>query len=326
MEGRVLYHSIVKSIRGRVIFYKDSDRLLFLNILRRFVDKHSVIILEFVLMDNHIHLLHTAQSEEHAVLFLSEMQQNFAFWYNRFHSTHDKLLVPAKVYPKYTEEMKVNCSLYILQNPMVASRDGYPHPKYYKWSSYHYHYDFMNTAPRLVSNSKDVIRANKMFDLINCSKSIQYNKCPLLRSGFVWPILKLSDILPVNTFEMDRLYTKHEFKVIVGKTLIPTNQEEFTEEQLVQIKNHLSRTKETVASLSEFLLENLNGRSYRYLPQEEKENLIIRIFSCTKATQMQIVILLDEDKDYVKNLYLKYRFSKASKLFSFPIFFLIFFL
>ena len=80
MEGRIHYHSIIKSIRGRVIFYTDVDRLLFLNILRRFTDKHSITIIEYVLMDNHVHILHDAQSYDHALLFIKEMQQHFSFW------------------------------------------------------------------------------------------------------------------------------------------------------------------------------------------------------------------------------------------------------
>ena len=308
MEGRILYHSIIKSIRGRVIFYKDSDRLLFLNILRRFIDKHSIIIVEFVLMDNHIHLLHTAQSKEHAVLFLSGMQQNFVFWYNRFHSSHDKLLVPAKVYPKYTEETIVKCSLYILQNPMVACRRDYPHPKDYKWSSYHYHYDFMSKAPRLVPNSNDVIRANKIFDLINCSKSIQTNKCPLLRSGFVWPLVKLSDILPVNTFELDMLYTKQEFKILAQKSVI-SPKEEYDAERADSIKDYFQRKKGSFASLSNFLSKLLKGKQYVQLTDRQKEDLIFQMFACTNATQIQLVLLLDEDKEYIKDLYMKYKLS-----------------
>lgn len=311
MKGRILYHSIVKSIRGRVIFYRDSDRLLFLNILRRFIDKHSITIVEFVLMDNHVHLLHTAQSEEHAMIFLSEMQQNFVFWYNRFHSTHDKLLVPAKVYPKRTAEKIVNCSLYILQNPMVACRSGYPHPKDYKWSSYHYHYDYMATAPRLVPNSTDVTRANKIFDLINCSKSAQTNKCPLLRSGFTWPTIQLTDILEVNTFDLDRLYTKHEFKIIVHKCVVSA-QTEYESEKARSIKDYLQKTKKTLSSLSELLGTLLNGKTYQELTKEEKEEVIMKIFTCTNATQMQIVMLLDEDKEHIKKLYLKYRYNKIS--------------
>lgn len=306
MEGRILYHSIIKSIRGRVIFYRDSDRLLFLNILRRFMDKHSIIMVEFVLMDNHIHLLHTAQSKEHAVLFLSELQQNFVFWYNRFHSTHDKLLVPAKVYPKYTEEAIIKCSLYILQNPMVATKKEYPHPQDFKWSSYHYHYDFMGKLQRLVPNSIDVHRANKMFDLINCSKSVQTNKCPLLRSGFVWPIIKLHDILSVNTFDLDSLYSKQEFKIIVQKSIISA-QDEYADLKPGYIKDYIKRKKGALSSLSEFLLKALDGRNYLQLDPQQKENLIMQMFRCTNATQMQLVLLLDEDREYIRSLYLKYR-------------------
>lgn len=313
MQGRILYHSIVKSIRGRVIFYKDSDRLLFLNILRRFIDKHSVTIVEFVIMDNHVHLLHTADSKEHAMLFLSEMQQNFVFWYNRFHSSHDKLLIPAKIYPKYTEEAIIRCSLYILQNPMVAYRKDYPHPKDFKWSSYHYHYDYMSKAPRLVPNSTDVIRANKIFDIINCSKSIHTNKCPLLRAGFIWPILKLQDLLPVSTHDLDALYTKTEFKILVQKSVI-SPKEEYSSDSAMPVPPDKPRNykgKGALAALSEFLQILLAGRNYTQLEKSQKEELIFQMFKCTRTTQKQLVMLLDEDKENIKNLFLKYKYQNS---------------
>ena len=46
--------------------------------------------------------------------------------------------------------------------------------------------------------------------------------------------------------------------------------------------------------------------------KEEKEEIIMKIFSCTNATQMQIIMLLDEDKEYIKNLFLKYRYNKIN--------------
>lgn len=308
MQGRILYHSIIKSIRGRVIFYTDCDRLLFVNIMRRFVDKHDIEIVEFVLMDNHVHILHNAQSKEHALLFISEMQQNFSFWYNRFHSTHDKFFAPAKIFPKYTQEAIVKCSLYILQNPMAACPKDYPHPKDYKWSSYHFHYDFMVSAGRLVQNSHDLYRANKIFDLINCSRSALTNKCPFLRSGFQWPGVRLSDIINVNNYDLDQLYTKHEFGIISQKSIV-TPQDEYNSDGGERVKDYIQRNKKSLSSLSEFLQGVLKGRNYNKLSQEEKENLILKIFKCTRATQMQVVMLLDEDKDYIKELYLKYRFN-----------------
>ena len=93
MEGRIHYHSIIKSIRGRVIFYTDVDRLLFLNILRRFTDKHSITIIEYVLMDNHVHILHDAQSYDHALLFIKEMQQNNMVAFGELYRRHHDYLV-----------------------------------------------------------------------------------------------------------------------------------------------------------------------------------------------------------------------------------------
>lgn len=304
MQGRYHFHSIIKSIRGKVIFYKDSDRLLFLNILRRFIDKYDIEIREFVLMDNHVHILHTAQSYGQTFSFLGELQQNFSFWYNRFHSSKDKLFIPAKSYLKQTEEAILKCSFYILQNPMVACPKDYPHPKDFPWSSYHYHYNNMGRPMMLVKHFHDVSKANVMFSIINNSRSKDRNKCPQLRSGFSWPDIKLSDLLNVSTFEMDRLYTQKEFKIVVQKSLISAKEEYFTE-RAGKLREYIRNNKTAISKLSHLLNLLIENRNYENLSLSEKESLIMDLFAYSKATIMQVVMLLDEDKQFVAQLYRK---------------------
>ncbi len=306
MQGRFHYHSIIKSIRGKVIFYKDSDRLLFLNIFRRFADKYNIQVKEFVLMDNHIHILHTAESYNQALYFIGELQQNFSFWYNRFHSSKDKLFVPAKVFPKFTEEAVLKCSFYILQNPMAACPKDYPHPKDYKWSSYHYHYDFNKNVRLMVKHFNEVAKSNVMFDIINNSRSKLRNKCPMLRSGFEWPDIKLSDFLEVSTAELDCLYTKKEFEILVQKSIVSAKEEYYTE-RAAKVRQYLKNNKEAITRLSTLLEVFLGDITYESLSSSEKESLIMDLFAHSKATIMQVVMLLDEDKNFVAQLYRKAR-------------------
>ncbi|MBQ7774118.1 MAG: transposase [Bacteroidales bacterium] len=306
MKGRIHFHSIIKSIRGRVIFYTDVDRLLFLNILRRFTDKHSIEIVEYVLMDNHVHLLHTAQSYDHANMFIKEMQQNFSFWYNRLHGSHDKFFVPARIYPKYSQDSIIKTSMYILQNPMAACPGEYPHPEDYKWSSYHYHYDFMDKAQLLVNNSLNIIKANKYFDLINASRSIMVNKCPLLRSGFQFN-MKLLDIIDVNHNELDSLYSKKEFKIVVQKSVV-TPKEEYSTERLAKNASYIKKNKESMSQLSDFLGELLGEEKYIDMQSSRKEDLIFQLYTFTKATPLQISMLLDEDKNYIRALFKQFKY------------------
>ena len=304
MQGRFHYHSILKSIRGKVIFYADSDRLLFLNIFRRFIDKYNITVLEFVLMDNHVHILHTADSFIQASKFAGELQQNFSFWYNRFHSSKDKLFVPARIYPKFSMEDILKCSFYILQNPMVACPKDYPHPKDYKWSSYHFHYNFMKDLRLMVKHMHDVSKVNVMSDVINNSRSRLKNQCPDLRCGYSWPELTLADFLQVSTKEMDSLYTVKEFVILVQKSLISAK-EEYSNERSAKVREYLRNNKEALSKLSELLLLFLGDRNYESLTVQEKEVLILDLFTHSKATIKQVVILLDEDKNFVSQLYSK---------------------
>lgn len=301
MQGGYHFHTIFKSIRGKVIFYRDYDRLLFLNILRRFTDKYNIKVLEFVLMDNHVHLLHTAVSIAQASSFAGELQQNFSFWYNRFHSSKDKLFVPAHIYYKRDETDILKCSFYILQNPMVACPAAYPHPMDYLWSSYHFHYNFMDKMPILVKQAKDVTRANMMFDIINNSRSRETNVCPALRSGFEWDKLRLDQFIDVTTVYVDCNYSRKEFKILAQKSII-TAKEEYACEREARMKEYLRYNKIAISKLSELLEILLDGRKYEELDLDEKEFLISEIFSNSRATIMQVVMLLDEDRSFVSGI------------------------
>lgn len=306
MQGGYHFHTIFKSIRGKVIFYRDYDRLLFLNITRRFADKYNIRIIEFVLMDNHVHLLHTATSIAQATNFAGELQQNFSFWYNRFHSSKDKLFIPAHIYYKRDENEILKCAFYILQNPMVACPRDYPHPMDYLWSSYHFHYNFMEKAPLLVKHVSDVTRANMMFKIINNSRSRETNKCPLLRSGFNWQNLRLSDLVDVSTFDVDCRFSKREFKILIQKSIVSAK-EEYSSERKYKIKEYLRNNKVAISKLSELLNILLDERRYEDLDMEEKELLIADIFANSRATIMQVVMLLDEDRNFVSQICRKSR-------------------
>ncbi len=301
MQGGYHFHTIIKSIRGKVIFYRDYDRLLFLNILRRFADKYNICILEFVLMDNHVHLLHTASSIAQATNFAGELQQNFSFWYNRFHCSKDKLFIPAHIFYKKDETEILKCAFYILQNPMVACPGDYPHPMDYLWSSYHFHYNFMEKMPLLVKHVNEVTRANMMFDIINNSRSRETNKCPLLRSGFSWNSLKLSDLVEVSTFDVDGKYTKKEFKTLVQKSIVSAK-EEYASVREAKMKEYLRHNKVAISKLTGLLDVLLEERRYEELDMEEKELLISEIFANSRATIMQVVMLLDEDRNFVRKI------------------------
>ena len=306
MQGGYHFHTIFKSIRSKVIFYRDYDRLLFLNITRRFADKYNIKIIEFVLMDNHVHLLHTATSIAQATNFAGELQQNFSFWYNRFHSSKDKLFVPAHIYYKKDENEVLKCAFYILQNPMVACPRDYPHPMDYLWSSYHFHFNFMKKTPLLVKHISDVTRANMMFDIINNSRSRETNKCPQLRSGFSWQNLKLSDLVDVSTFDVDCRFSKKEFKFLIQKSIV-SPKEEYSSEREAKIKEYLRNNKVAISKLSELLNVLLDERRYEDLDMEERELLIADIFANSRATIMQVVMLLDEDRNFVSQICRKSR-------------------
>lgn len=134
-------HIVTRGNRRDVLFYEENDFKVFLRILQEIHNKISFELTSYCLMTNHIHLL--MRSREISISkVMSLINKRYADYYNtKYNFTghvfenrfFDKIIgTPAGV---------LDISRYIHMNPVKA--DIVTSPEKYKWSSYRY---YMNTV------------------------------------------------------------------------------------------------------------------------------------------------------------------------------------
>ena len=141
-EGAV-YHIMSRGVGRQTIFLDNKDYLQFLQYLEKAVEKFSLDIFAFVLMNNHYHLL-LRILQKNLSRFLQWIQTSYAVYYNRRHNhighlfqgRYKSILVGEESYWQ-------GLSAYIHLNPIRANIVekilDYP------WSTYH---DYVNSQKR----------------------------------------------------------------------------------------------------------------------------------------------------------------------------------
>lgn len=132
------HHVIQRGNNRQPIFLDTADRERFLQLLRDYARQHQVAVHAYVLMDNHVHLLLTPQTEQGVPALMQALGRHYVRIFNQRHARTGTLwegryrstLIEAERY-------LLACMVYIDLNPvragMVAQAGDFP------WSS-HAHY------------------------------------------------------------------------------------------------------------------------------------------------------------------------------------------
>lgn len=131
-----IYHIVARGVNKQNIFYDDSDRDLFLELLEKYSRKLKIRTHAYSLMDNHVHIL--AEGEKDSIsLFMQSICSLYARKFNRKYNRIGHLFQE-----RFSSEVidddayYLTVLRYILQNPEVS---GICDTFNYKWSSYkHY--------------------------------------------------------------------------------------------------------------------------------------------------------------------------------------------
>ncbi|NOQ22323.1 MAG: transposase [Candidatus Aegiribacteria sp.] len=131
------HHVVQRGNRNQTVFFSNSDRLRYLNLLRKASFEFDVTFLSYCLMDNHVHLIAIPEKEDSLSLCFRKAHSIYSryvnsqfdwrghLWQNRFHSSP---LGPSYLY---------NAIRYVEQNPVRAGivRNTWD----YNWSSAAFH-------------------------------------------------------------------------------------------------------------------------------------------------------------------------------------------
>ena len=132
------HHVIQRGNNRQPIFLDDADRLRFLGLLAEQAEKHQVALHAYVLMDNHVHLLLTPQTEAGLPQFMQAVGRSYVRGFNERHGRTGTLWEG-----RYrsslieTDRYMLACMTYIDLNPVRAGMVA--EPAAYPWSS-HRHY------------------------------------------------------------------------------------------------------------------------------------------------------------------------------------------
>ena len=162
-----VYHLTSRGNGRQKIFLNDADRLLFLDILAKVVERYNWCCHAYCLMDNHYHLL-VETPDPNLSMGMRQLNgiytQKFNFNHHRvghvFQGRYKSILVDK-------ESHLLELCRYIVLNPVAARM--VPHPEKYQWSSYRYTAkqikspDFLHTDWLLDHFSKKKSKARKLY-------------------------------------------------------------------------------------------------------------------------------------------------------------------
>lgn len=83
----VAHHVTQRGNARQFILAADSERLVYLQLLRRYVELHEVSLLGYCLMSNHVHLVVVPRKAEALALALKQTHGRYASYWNAAHRT-----------------------------------------------------------------------------------------------------------------------------------------------------------------------------------------------------------------------------------------------
>ena len=120
--------------RGRC-FFREPDRTVYLNYLRRFAPSCGCRVHAYCLMSNHVHLLVTPQTAGACGALMKQLGQHYVQYVNRAHRRAGTLWEGRfRSCLAASERYVLACYRYIELNPVRAGMVAHPHE--YRWSSH----------------------------------------------------------------------------------------------------------------------------------------------------------------------------------------------
>jgi putative transposase len=139
------HHVIVRGNNRQPIFLSVADRQKWLELMAQFAQEQKVALHSYVLMDNHVHLLLTPQTDKGLPKMMQQLGRTYVRYFNQLHSRSGTLFEGRyKSTIIQTERYLLVCMAYIDLNPVRAGLCAQPQD--YAWSSYG-HYAGLRTDP-----------------------------------------------------------------------------------------------------------------------------------------------------------------------------------
>ncbi|MFZ1908779.1 MAG: transposase [Burkholderiales bacterium] len=131
----IALHVIQRGNNRGQCFFRESDRTVYLNYLRRFAPRCGCLVHAYCLMSNHVHLLVTPQTADACGLLMKRLGQHYVQYVNRVHGRTGTLWEGRfRSCLAASERYVLACYRYIELNPVRAGIVSRAHD--YRWSSH----------------------------------------------------------------------------------------------------------------------------------------------------------------------------------------------
>jgi putative transposase len=131
------HHITQRGNRREDVFFNDQDKQFYLELLIDYCEKHSVTIVAYCLMDNHIHLILIPETEDGLQKVLKPLHMRYAQYINKQHGWTGHLWQGRFFSSALDEAHTYSAIRYVERNPVEAAM--VEKAEDYKWSSAGFH-------------------------------------------------------------------------------------------------------------------------------------------------------------------------------------------
>lgn len=130
-----LFHVMVQGINKEYIFDNPEDIQCYLNMMEKLDEEHSVEIIAYCVMNNHVHMLVKVENTERLSKYMQKLCMKYARYYNtKYDRVGHVFRNRYKAEAIMDEKHMYNCIRYIYNNPVIAGICSKPND--YPYSNY----------------------------------------------------------------------------------------------------------------------------------------------------------------------------------------------
>ncbi len=228
--GSAFIHNLVQGINKEYIFESESEKCKYIELMKKYSEKYSILIISYCIMDNHAHILTFSENIQNISLFMKETNTEYAIHYNKtknrvgyvFRNRFNSKAI-------YNKEYLFKCIKYIHMNPVKAGISK--NEQEYKFSSYK---DYINKRGNVNENVLKII-FNDEKDYVKIIKSINYEPLNLDKNNInleeVLENFLIQKNIKLNQIQKDNILIKQFISYLIS------NEYEFKKKDIAKILN-----------------------------------------------------------------------------------------